>query len=82
MTRDYLLIPDQHAHPDFNNNRADWLGKFILDRKPDVVVNMGDAADMPSLSAYDKGKASFHGMNYQRDIEAHLDFQDRLWQPI
>lgn len=82
MSKDYLIIPDQHAHPDHNNDRADWLGKLILDKKPDVVINMGDAADMPSLSSYDKGKSSFHGMNYERDIDAHLDFQDRLWHPL
>jgi hypothetical protein len=61
-------------------NRADWLGALILRHVSlMIVINMGDAADMPSLSAYDKGKASFHGMNYQRDIESHLDFQDRIW---
>lgn len=78
----HLIIPDQHAHPDFNNDRADYLGKLIADLKPDVVVNMGDCADLPSLSAYDKGKASFQGNSYQRDIESHLDFQDRMWSPI
>lgn len=78
----HLILPDQHAHPDFNNERADWAGKLIADIKPDVVVNMGDAADLSSLSAYDKGKASFQGKNYQADIESHLDFQERLWSPI
>lgn len=78
----HLIVPDQHAHPDFNNDRADWLGKLIAELKPDVVVNMGDAADLASLSSYDKGKASFHGRNYQKDIESHLDFQDRMWRPI
>lgn len=78
----HLIIPDQHAHPDFDNNRADWVGKLIAEMKPDVVVNMGDAADMASLSAYDKGKASFQGRNYQADIESHLDFQERMWAPI
>ena len=29
--KNLLVIPDQHAHPDFNNNRADWLGKLIID---------------------------------------------------
>lgn len=77
-----LVVPDCHAHPDHHNNRADWLGKLILDLKPDVLMNMGDAADMPSLSSYDKGKASFNGASYQRDIEAHLDFQERMWAPI
>lgn len=78
----HLVIGDPHAHPDFSNDRADWLGRLILDLKPDVVVNMGDTADMASMSAYDKGKASFHGRNYERDIEAHLNFQDRMWAPI
>src|SRR5690606_39106525 len=45
-------------------------------------VNMGDAADMPSLSAYDRGKRSFHGRSYKQDIDAHLDFQDRMWSPV
>mgnify|MGYP003652507014 FL=1 len=78
----HLILPDQHSHPDFNNERADYAGKLIADLKPDVVVNMGDAADLASLSSYDKGKASFQGRNYQRDIESHLDFQERLWTPI
>lgn len=43
---------------------------------------MGDAADMPSLSDYDKGKRSFVGKSYKADIEAHLDFQDRIWSPV
>jgi len=78
----YLLVPDQHAHPDHNNDRADWVGELLVDLKPDVVVNMGDAADMASLSDYDKGKRSFHGRAYKKDIEAHLDFQERMWAPL
>jgi hypothetical protein len=82
VSKTVLVVPDQHAHPDFHNDRALWLGKLIYDVKPDVVMNMGDAADMPSLSSYDKGKASFHSASYQRDIEAHLDFQEKMWAPI
>lgn len=82
MSKDILVVPDPHAHPEFNNDRADWLGKFILDRKPDIVVNMGDTFDMPSLSSFDKGKASFVTASYQEDIESGLDFLDRMWHPI
>lgn len=78
----HLVIPDQHAHPQFNNDRADWIGQLIADLKPDVVVNIGDAADMASLSYHDKGKASFHGRSYGADIVAHLDFQERMWSPL
>ena len=82
ITKTHLIIPDSHAHPDHKNTRADWLGKLIYDIKPDVLVHIGDAADMASLSSYDKGKASFHGRNYASDIESHLDFQERMWYPI
>ena len=43
---------------------------------------MGDAADMAALSSYDKGKRSFHGKSYKNDLLAHLDFQERLWEPV
>jgi hypothetical protein len=80
--KDILVVPDPHAHPSYNNNRADWLGQYIKDTKPDVVVNMGDTFDMPSLSSFDKGKASFHGASYEKDINAGLYFLDRMWNPI
>ncbi len=78
----HLIIPDPHAHPNHNNDRADLIGKLILDIKPDVVVNLGDMFDMPSMSAYDKGKKSFHGRSYHKDLEAGLDFDERMWAPI
>jgi hypothetical protein len=78
----HLVIPDQHAHPDFHNKRADWLGQLIKEVRPDVVINIGDAADMPSLSSYDKGTKGFQGRNYRKDIDAHLDFQERMWAPM
>lgn len=80
--QDHLIIPDQHADPNHHNNRADWVGRLIADLKPEVVINMGDAADLSSLSTYDRGKASFHGRNYEQDIESHLEFQERLWAPM
>lgn len=82
ISKIHLVIADQHAHPDFNNDRADWLGQLIKDLKPDVVVNIGDAADLASLSSFDKGKASFVTRNYENDIIAHLNFQERMWQPM
>ena len=75
----HLIVPDSHAHPDYNNNRFEWLGKLIHDIKPDVVVNIGDHADLASLSSYDKGKASFNGRNYAKDIESALDAHEKTW---
>lgn len=73
-----LIIPDAHAHPSYDNGRFDLLGRLMEKEKPDVVVCLGDFADMPSLSAYDKGKRSFEGRRYRRDVEAARDAMNRM----
>lgn len=77
-----LVIPDSHATPHHHNERFDILGKFILDTKPDVIVNIGDMADMPSLCSYDKGKKSFEGRRYKDDINSTIDAQVRMFAPL
>lgn len=78
----HLIIPDTHAEPGTDHSRADWIGKLILDVKPDVVVNGGDMFSMDSLSSYDKGKASFYGKKYSDDISAGREFDERMWAPL
>lgn len=77
-----LVIPDSHAQLDFSNRRFTWLGKYIVDEKPDIIVNIGDMADMPSLCSYDKGKRSFEGRRYKKDINAVIEAQELLFAPI
>lgn len=76
----HVIIPDPHAHYLHNNDRAVWAGALIADVKPDVVVMLGDLADMPSLSGYDKGKKCFQGRTYRADVEVALDFNERLFE--
>lgn len=73
MSKTILVIPDSHAHPDFGMDRYVWLGKMIVEMKPDIVVNLGDLADMPSLCSYDKGTKGFEGRRYALDIKANID---------
>lgn len=82
MSKTYVILPDPHAHPAYSNERADWVGKLLLDVKPDVFINLGDLADMESLSSYDKGKRDFQGRTYKADIDAGLDFNERLFAPL
>ena len=78
----HLIIPDTHAHPDHHNDRFEWLGRMVVDVKPDVVVMIGDWADMPSLCSYDKGTKGFEGRRYKHDIEASIDAEERFFAPI
>lgn len=78
----HLVMPDAHANPKYDNLRADWLGKFLVDTKPDCFIDIGDSADMAALSSYDKGTRGAVGRTYQRDVESYLDFQDRLFSPL
>lgn len=73
---------DAHCIPSQDNRRAEWLGKLIVDLKPDTVINLGDNADMESLCSYDKGTKNFIGRTYKADIDSHLDFQERMWWPM
>src|SRR5687768_6321108 len=76
-----LIIPDAHAHPQFDNTRFSWLGQLIADERPDTIVCLGDFADMPSLSGYDKGKKSFEGRRYKKDIDAARDAMSMMLGP-
>jgi hypothetical protein len=82
LSNTHIVFSCAHAHYEHNNDRAEWLGKLICDIKPEVVINLGDSADMPSLSAFDKGTKASIGRTYEKDIAAHTDFQDRLWEPV
>lgn len=78
----HLIVPDIHCKPEEHNDRADWLSNLIHDLKPDVVVNMGDQWDFPSLSSYDKGKRSFQGRTFKADLYSGLEFTDRMIEPL
>lgn len=82
FSKTHIIIPDAHAHPDYNNKRFDLLAKLILDIRPDIVVDIGDFFDMASLCTYDKGKKGFERRRYIDDINVGLDAQDRIISPL
>lgn len=78
----HFIIPDCHAHPDHDNKRFVALGRMIAELRPERVICIGDFADMPSLSLYDRGKKSFEGRRYKRDVAVALDAQEKLFAGI
>lgn len=78
----HFIIPDTQCKPDVSLEHLTHIGKYIVDKKPDVIVCIGDWADMPSLSSYDKGKKSFEGRRYKADIKAAKEGMDLLLAPL
>jgi hypothetical protein len=77
-----LFIPDCQVKPETDLTYLQAIGEYIVDKKPDIIVNAGDFFDFPSLSSYDKGKLNFEGRRLKADIEAGKRGMDTLLRPL
>lgn len=77
-----LVLPDVQAKPNDDFMFLYCIGQYIVDKKPDVIVCIGDFADMQSLSTHDTGTKAFEGMRYTKDIEAAHEAMGKLVGPL
>lgn len=78
-----LVIPDAQVKEGVPLEHLSWAGEAICEYRPDVVVNIGDFADMPSLSSHDvKGSKYFEGLRYTKDIEVTKEAMKMLLAPL
>ncbi len=83
--RIHIVIGDTQAKPDVPTDHLTWIGRYIVDQfaGQDVsIIHVGDHADMPSLSSYDKGKKEMEGRRYKADIAAANKGFDLLCAPL
>src|SRR5688572_9532220 len=59
-----------------------WVGEYLAEKRPDVIIQIGDFADMPSLSSYDAGKKCYEGRTYKADIASSIEAMELLLAPI
>lgn len=78
----HLVIPDCQIRAGDNLDYLQAIGNYIVEKKPDVIINIGDFADMPSLSSYDVGKKSFEGRRYLTDVDATKSAMEVLTGPL
>lgn len=78
----HAIIPDTQAKPGVDFSHMRWAGEYLAEKRPDVIIHIGDHADMPSLSDWDKGKKSFEGRTYKADIEAAIESMELFLEPI
>ena len=81
MTKHFVL-PDVQAKPGQDFTFLRKIGEYVVEKKPEVIVCIGDFADMPSLSSYDVGKKSFEGRRYINDINAAKEAMSAFMEPI
>lgn len=78
----HCIIPDTQVKPGNNLDFLEAVGNYLVAKQPEVVVQIGDFADMPSLCSYDVGTKSFEGRRYKEDILAAQMGMQRLLAPI
>lgn len=71
----HVVLPDTQVKPGVNLKPMTWMGRYIVEEfkdKPNVrVIHLGDHADFPSLSSYDKpGSKQMEGRRYIEDVKA------------
>ena len=75
------IVADTQCKPGEDLSYMSAVGKYLSDKRPDVIVHIGDNFDMPSLSSYDKGKLSFEGRRLKEDIAAGKRGLELLLEP-
>ena len=72
-----LVIPDAHAHPEYDNARFDDLARLIHHVQPEHILQCGDLWDMASLCKH-SSTWDIEGARVQADLDAGWDANHRL----
>lgn len=68
--RRHLILPDTQTKPGVPIAHMGWAGQYAAEKKPDVIIHMGDHYDLPSLSSYDvmENPGEYHQRDYAEDL--------------
>lgn len=78
--REHCAIPDTQVKDGVPTDHLEALGNYIVHKKPEVLIHLGDHWDMPSLarSHHKKGDGYFEGKRYQTDIDSGIEGFGRI----
>lgn len=63
------VLPDKQIKPGIDLSFCSRIGRYLAEKKPDIIIDGGDFADMPSLNSYDlPGSRGMEGQRYKEDI--------------
>lgn len=78
----HAIIPDVQSKPGVSTEFLSRIGRYLAEKQPERIICLGDFADMPSLSSYDKGRKGFEGRRYKKDVDAAKRAMEALMEPI
>lgn len=77
------VVTDVQATPGVSVDYLRCAGRYIAEKRPDVIMIMGDFGDFPSLSRFLKpGSGDAEGKHYQADLDAFHRGMDAFMGPI
>lgn len=77
------VLPDCQVHPGTPTEYLKWCGQYLAIKKPDVIVQIGDFTDLPSLSSHDaKGSMQLETRRYVQDIDSAKIAMGQLLTPV
>ena len=78
-----LVIPDAHDGPEHNKDRFEALGNFIVENKPDNIVQIGDFMNLDSINFFDTNKPLIkEGKRLKDDIDSGIEAYEKIMKPI
>lgn len=76
------VLPDAQVMPGVPLEHLAWYGTYIAEKKPDVIVCIGDFGDFPSLSKFGRGERDFAQHRYSKDIASFHEGMQLFLVPI
>ena len=76
-----IVIGDLHAHPEYDLARFEAAGQFCAEEQPDVIVQIGDWADMCSINSHGT-RLELERRRYVEDVEITNESLAVFHEPI
>ena len=83
----HLVIPDLQVHASLPGkpcplDHFGWIGRYMVERRAGVIVQLGDWQDFDSLSSWSKGTLEHEGKRIQADLDAFHESMRLLMTPL
>jgi hypothetical protein len=75
-------LTDAQVMPGVPLDHLGWYGNYCAEKKPDVIVCIGDFGDFPSLARFGRGERDFANHRYNKDIASFHEGMQLFLGPI